>query len=165
MKKTSKDKKDKKTIDIAIMLILIALVIAMTAFTITRETANQEIILIEIYKSGGPNASTASMNHYYIYANTNIVEIRTSNSDGSISTISKNINQDLINNLKNTLDEYISKNPTINTGFNINERYTIEYNGASIVIPNPSVAELLGYDSNKYNFYNTVENFINSINN
>lgn len=165
MKKASKDKKNKKTIDIIIMIILVAIVIAMAAFTITRETANQEIILIEIYKSGGPNTSTASMNHYYIYANTNIVEIRTSNSDGSNTTVSKDVSQDLINNLKNALDEYISKNPTINAGFNINERYTIEYNGASIIIPNPSVAGLLGYDSNKYNFYNTIEDFINSINN
>lgn len=165
MKKAPKDKKNKKTIDMIIMIILVALVIAMVAFTITRETANQEIILIEIYKSGGPNTSTASINHYYIYANTNIVEIRTSNSDGSNTTVSKDVSQDLINNLKNALDEYISKNPTINAGFNINERYTIEYNGASIIIPNPSVAELLGYDSNKYNFYNTVDNFINNINN
>ena len=41
--------------------------------------------------------------------------------------------------LKNALDEYINRNPTGNTSFYINERYTIEYKGTTVTIPNPSV--------------------------
>lgn len=160
-----KKSKDKKTVDLVVILILIVLVLIMIVFTATRETANQEIILMEIYKSAGPNTSTASMNHYYIYQNTNTVKIRSSNPDGSNVISSKDISQDLIDNLKNALDEYISKNPTINTSFYINERYTIEYGGNSTIVPSPSVAGLLGYDSTQYTFYNTVEEFINNINN
>lgn len=160
-----KKSKDKKTVDLVVMLILIVLVLIMIVFTATRETANQEIILMEIYKSAGPNTSTASMNHYYLYQNTSTVKIRNSNPDGSNVISSKDISQDLIDNLKNALDEYIAKSPTINNGFYINERYTIEYDGKTIIVPNPSVAGLLGYDSTQYTFYNTVDNFINSINN
>lgn len=165
MKTNRKDKKDKKTIDFIIIIVLSLLVITMIIFTITRQTSNQQIILMEIYKCAGPETSTASMNHYYIYANTNTIEVRNANSDGSNTTVSKEIEQNLIDNLKSSLDEYTSKNPTINTSFYINERYTIEYNGKSIIVPNPSVANLLGYDQTEYAFYNTVENFINSINN
>lgn len=163
--KKSKNKKDKKLIDIIVMIILAVLVIAMSVFAATREASNQEIILMEIYKSAGPETSTTSMTHYYIYANTNTVEIRNSNPDGSNTSITKEISQDSINNLTIALNEYISQNPTINTSFYINERYTIEFNGKSITVPNPSVSTLLGYDSSEYVFYNTVEDFINNIDN
>lgn len=165
MKEKSKDKKDKKAIDGIILLILIIIIAVMATFTITRQTANQEIILMEIYKSAGPNTSTSSMEHYYIYENTNIIKIRNSNPDGSNTTTSKEISQDLIDDFKDSLDEYITQNPTINTVFYINERYTIEYNGKTTIVPNPSVAEILEYDSSEYTFYNTVENFINNIDN
>ncbi len=165
MKTDVKNKKDKKAIDFIIIIALSLLVIMMIIFTITRQTANQQIILMEIYKCAGPETSTSSMSHYYIYANTSTVEIRNSNSDGSNNTTSKEVEKSLIDNLKTALDEYISKNPTINTSFYINERYTIEYNGKSIIVPNPSVANLLGYDQTEYTFYNTVENFINSTSN
>lgn len=165
MEKNLKNKKDKKIIDMIIMLILAALVITMSVFAATRQASNQEIILMEIYKSAGPETSTASMNHYYIYSNTNVIEIRSSNPDGSNTTLTREISQDSIDNLANALDEYITQNPTINTSFYINERYTIEFNGKSITVPNPSVSSLLGYDSSEYVFYNTVDDFINSINN
>lgn len=165
MKKNTKDSNNKKAIDGIILLILIILVSIMLIFTITRETSNQEIILMEIYKCAGPNTSTDSMEHYYIYQNTNTIEIRNSNPDGSNSTISKDISQESIDNLQKSLDEYISQNPTINTSFYINERYTIEYNGNTITVPNPSVVSLLGFDPEEYIFYNEVESFINSINN
>lgn len=165
MKKNTKDSNNKKAIDGIILLILIILVSIMLIFTITRETSNQEIILMEIYKCAGPNTSTDSMEHYYIYQNTNTIEIQNSNSDGSNSTISKDISQESIDNLQKSLDEYISQNPTINTSFYINERYTIEYNGNTITVPNPSVVSLLGFDPEEYIFYNEVESFINSINN
>ncbi len=158
-------KKDRKKIDFIILIILILLVALMSIFTVTRQTSNQEIILMEIYKCAGPETSTASMTHYYIYANTNTIGIRNSNSDGSNNIISKDIEQSLINDLKTALEDYISKSPTINTSFYINERYTIEYNGKSIIVPNPSVAGLLGYDSAQYSFYNIVDDFINRINN
>lgn len=157
-------KKDRKAIDGIILIILICLVVAMTVFASTRETSNQEIILMEIYKSAGPETSTATMNHYYIYSNTNSVDIRISKSDGSHTTLSKTISKEVINNFENSLNQYISENPTINSSFYINERYTIEYNGNSIVVPNPTVSELLGFDSSKYTFYNTVDEFINNIN-
>ncbi len=160
-----KAKKEKKIIDLIILFILIALVFAITLFAITQETSNQKIVLIEIYKCAGPNISSSSMAHYYIYQNTNVVEIRNANSNGSNNIFSKTINQNLIDNFKNSLDEYIAKNPTINTGFHKNERYTIEYNGLSIIVPNPSVASSLGFDPNEYTFYSNVENFINTINN
>lgn len=163
MKTDRKDKKDKKAIDFIIIIILSLLVITMIIFTITRQTANQQIILMEIYKCAGPETSTASMSHYYIYANTNTIEVRNANSDGSNTIASKEIEQHLIGNLKSSLDEYISKNPTINTSFYINERYTIEYNGKSIIVPNPMVAGTLGFDSTQYEFYNTIDNFINII--
>lgn len=165
MEKEQKNKKDKKVIDVIVMLILAGLVIAMSVFAATREASNQEIILMEIYKSAGPETSTASMTHYYIYSNTNTVEIRSSNSDGSSTSVTKEVSQDSIDNLTTALNEYISQNPTINTSFYINERYTIEFNGKSIAVPNPSVSSLLGYDSSEYVFYNTVEDFINNINN
>lgn len=158
-------KKRNKIIDLLIILVLIILVIIMISFTFSRETSNQEILLMEIYKCAGPDISTDSMEHYYIYNNTNTIKIRNSNSDGSNNTTSKEINPDLINNFKNDLEKYISEHPTINTGFYINERYSIEYNGNTIIVPNPSVATLLGYDANEYIFYNTVEYFINNINN
>ena len=158
-------KKERKIIDLIIILILTAIVIAMIFFTLTRETGNQEIILMEIYKCAGPQTSTDTMEHYYIYQNTNIIKIRNSNNDGSNNITSKEVSQDLINTLQNNLDEYISQNPTMNTAFNINERYSIKYNGKTIIVPNPSVAAFLGYDSNEYNFYHTVENFINDVNN
>ena len=105
-----------------------------------------------------------------IYDNTNVVGIRNSNFDNSAGQASNNltrkeINQDLIDNFKIALEEYISKNLSINTGFYINERYTIEYNGKSVVVPNPTVAAALELDQNDYSFYNTVENFVNQINN
>lgn len=156
-------KKERKIIDLVIILILSTLVIAMISFTLTRETGNQEIILMEIYKCAGPESSTNSMEHYYIYQNTNTIKIRNSNSDGSNNTISKEVGQDLIDNLQSSLDEYINQNPTMNTGFNINERYTIEYKGKTVIVPNPSVAALLGYNSNEYTFYNIIENFLNNI--
>ena len=77
--------------------------------------------------------------------------------------IAKNINTDSIETFQKDLDRYISKNPTINTSFYINERYTIEYNGNTIIIPNPSVVSLLGFNPEEYTFYNEVETFINSI--
>ena len=162
--KNKKTKKEKKLIDLIVMLILAALVIAMSIFASTREASTQEIILMEIYKSAGPETSTASMTHYYIYANTNTVEIRNSNPDGTNTSQTKEISQDSITTLTNGLNEYISQNPTINTSFYINERYTIEFNGKSITVPNPSVSTLLGYDSSEYVFYNTVEAFINNLN-
>ena len=165
MKKDKTNKKDKKAIDGIILLVLVALVVAMAAFTMTRETSNQEIILMEIYKSAGPDTSTASMSHYYIYTNTNTVEIRTSNPDGSNTTVFKEISQNQIKDLTDALSQYISENPTINTSFYINERYTIEYNGKTIIVPSPSVSAALGFDSSEYTFYNTVANFINNINN
>lgn len=160
MEKKQKNKKDKRIIDVIVMLILAGLVISMSVFAATREASNQEIILMEIYKSSGPETSTASINHYYIYSNTNTVEIRSSN-----TSVTKKISQDSIAALTNSLNEYISQNPTINTAFYINERYTIEFNGTSITVPNPDVSTLLGYDSSKYYFYNIVEEFINTINN
>jgi len=163
--KTSKDKKGRRPIDIIIMLILAAIVIAMAIFTITRQTGNQEIILMEIYKSAGPDTSTAAMNHYYVYENTDYIGIRNANTDGSNNIITKEITRESIDNLKTALDKYISENPTINNGFYINESYTIEYNGKSIIVPNPSVAALLGYDASEYTFYNSVDSFINDINN
>lgn len=156
-------KKERKVTDLIIILILAAIVIVMICFTLTRETGNQEVILMEIYKCAGPQTSTDAMEHYYIYQNTNTIKIRNSNKDGSNATISREVTQDLINNLQNSLDEYISQNPTMNTGFNINERYAIEYNGKTIIVPNPSVATLLGYNANEYVFYNTVETFINKV--
>lgn len=157
-------KKEKKIIDIIVIFILASLVIAMSIFAATREASNQEIILMEIYKSAGPETSTASMNHYYIYSNTNTVEIRSSNSDGTNTITTKEISKDSIDNLTTKLNEYISQNATINTSFYINERYTIEFNGKSIIVPNPSVSTLLGYDSSEYIFYNTIDDFINNIN-
>lgn len=158
-------KKEKKIIDIIVIFILASLVIAMSIFAATREASNQEIILMEIYKSAGPETSTASMNHYYIYSNTNTVEIRSSNSDGTNTITTKEISKDSIDNLTTKLNEYISQNATINTSFYINERYTIEFNGKSIIVPNPSVSTLLGYYSSEYIFYNTIDDFINNINN
>ena len=158
-------KKRIKIIDLIIILVLAGIVISMFSFSLSRETGNQEIILMEIYKCAGPDTSTNSMEHYYIFENTSTVKIRNSNPDGSNSIIPKEFTQDVINNFQLALDEYIAKNVAINTGFYINERYTIEYNGKTVIVPNPSVANLLGYDSNEYIFYNTVENFINSINN
>ena len=164
-KNNNKDKKkNKKTIDMIILIVLASLVVIMAIFTITREAGNQEIILMEIYKSAGPDTSTASMNHYYIYSNTNTIKIRSS-SNGSNTTVAKEISQDSIDSFKNALDEYIGQNPYINTSFYTNERYTIEYNGATVIVPNPSVATALGYDSSPYSFYNTVESFINNIKN
>lgn len=161
--KDSKKKKDRKAIDGIILLILIILVSVMLVFTITRETSNQEIILMEIYKCAGPNTSTNSMAHYYLYGNSNTIKIRNSNPDGSNTTISKEVNKDLISKLQNDLDEYISQNPTINTSFYINERYTIEYNGSTVTVPNPAVVSLLGFDSQKYVFYNDIELFITNL--
>ena len=163
--KTKKDKKVTKPIDIIIMLILAAVVIAMAVFTTTRQTGNQEIILMEIYKSAGPDTSTAAMNHYYVYENTDYVGIRNGNEDGSNSIVTKEITPESIDNIKSALDKYISEHPTMNNVFYMNERYTIEYNGTSIIVPNPSVAALLGYDAPEYAFYNTVDSFINYINN
>jgi len=160
-----KNKKDKKIIDIIIFIVLAALVILMAIFTITRKTANQEIVLMEIYKCAGPNTSTASMSHYYVFSNTSTVKIRDSNSDGSITTVRKAINQDLIDNFKKALDEYISTNPSMNTSFYTNERYAIEYESKTIIVPNPTVANNLGFDGTEYTFYNTVENFINTMSN
>ena len=166
MKKNTKDSKrknDKKAIDGIIFLILILLVAIMLIFTLTRKTSNQEIILMEIYKCAGPDTSTNSMKHYYLFENSNTIKIRNSNPDGSNTTISKEINKELITNFKNALDEYINQNPTGNTSFYINERYTIEYKGTTVTIPNPSVVSLIGFDSEKYVFYNDVELFINNI--
>ena len=163
--KDSKKKKDRKTIDGIILLILIVLVSVILVFTMTRETSNQEIILMEIYKCAGPNTSTNSLEHYYIYENSTTIKIRNSNPDGSNNTISRDINIDSIAHFQKSLDTYISQNPTINTSFYINERYTIEYNGNTITVPNPSVVSLLGFDPEEYIFYNEVESFINSINN
>ena len=162
--KNKKDKKSLKPIDIIIMIILAALVISMAIFTTSRQTGNQEIILMEIYKSAGPDTSTASINHYYVYENTNYVRIRNSNVDGSNDIVTKEITQESINNLKDALDKYIGATPTINNSFYINERYTIKYNGKSIIVPNPSVATLLGFDASEYTFYNSVDSFINNIN-
>ena len=162
--KDSKKKKDKKAIDGIILLILIVLISVMLVFTMTRKTSNQEIILMEIYKCAGPDTSTDSMEHYYLYENINTIKIRNSNPDGSNSIISKDVNKDSIDNLQKALDAYISKNPTINTSFYINERYTIEYNGNTIIVPNPSIVSLLGFDPEEYIFYNEVETFINNIN-
>lgn len=159
----SKNNNSGKPIDGIILLILIVLVSIILIFTLTRETSNQEIILMEIYKCAGPNTSTNSMAHYYLYENNNTIKIRNSNPDGSNTTVSKEVNKDLITNLKNALDEYINQNPTINTSFYINERYTIEYNGNTVTVPNPSVVSLLGFDSEKYIFYNNIETFINNI--
>lgn len=150
-------------IDLIIILILSTIVIYMISFTLSRETGNQEMILMEIYKCAGPDTSTNLMEHLYIYKNTTNTTIRKSNPDGSNSTISKEIDKDLINNFQLALDEYIAKNAKMNSGFYINERYAIEYNGKTVIVPNPSVANLLGYDSNEYTFYNTVENFVNNI--
>ena len=155
-------KKGKKVIDVIIFSILFILVVVMAVFTTTLETSNQEILLMEIYKSGGTDTSSASMNHYYIYSNTTTIKIR-SFSDGSNTTVSKDISQNLIDDFKESLDEYITKNPYINSKFYTNERYTIEYGGTTVTVPNPSVATALGYDSSEYSFYNTVENFINTI--
>lgn len=163
--KDSKKKKDRKAIDGIVLLILIILVTIMLIFTMTRQTANQEIILMEIYKCAGPNTSTDSMEHYYIYQNTNTIKIRNANPDGSNSTISKDINQESIDSLQKSLDEYINQNPIINTNFYINERYTIEYNGNSIIVPNPSIVTTFECSPEDYTFYNEVELFMNSINN
>ena len=166
MKKNTKDSKkknDKKAIDGIILLILIVLVSIILIFTLTRETSNQEIILMEIYKCAGPNTSTNSMAHYYLYENSNTIKVRNSNPDGSNTTVSKEVNKDLITNLQNALDEYINKNPIINTSFYINERYTIEYNGSTVTVPNPAVVSLLGFDSQKYVFYNDIELFITNL--
>ena len=165
-----KNKREIKAHDFILAIILVIIVGTMVFFTSTRETGNQEIILMEIYKSAGPNTSTSNPNHYYIYGNTNVVGIRNSNFDNSAGQASNNltrkkINQDLIDNFKIALEDYIAKNLSINTGFYINERYTIEYNGKSVVVPNPIVANALGFDQNDYSFYNTVENFITQINN
>lgn len=161
--KDSKKKNDKKAIDGIILLILIVLVSIILIFTLTRETSNQEIILMEIYKCAGPNTSTNSMAHYYLYENSNTIKIRNSNPDGSNTTISKEVNKDLITNLQNALNEYINQNPIINTSFYINERYTIEYNGSTVTVPNPAVVSLLGFDSQKYVFYNDIELFITNL--
>jgi hypothetical protein len=161
--KDSKKKNDKKAIDGIILLILIVLVSIILIFTLTRETSNQEIILMEIYKCAGPNTSTNSMAHYYLYENSNTIKVRNSNPDGSNTTVSKEVNKDLITNLQNALDEYINQNPIINTSFYINERYTIEYNGSTVTVPNPAVVSLLGFDSQKYVFYNDIELFITNL--
>lgn len=173
MKNNIDKKKNKRKIKIHDIIIAVVLVIAiatMVFFTSTRETGNQEIVLMEIYKSAGPNTSTASPNHYYIYDNTNVVGIRNSNFDNSSGQASnsitkKEISQELIDNFKVSLEEYISKNFSINTGFYINERYTIEYNGKTLIVPNPDVAQTLQLDENNYSFYYIVENFISTINN
>ena len=149
--------------DLIITLILVILVIVMILFTASRNTGNQEILLMEVYKSAGPNTSTDSTEHYYIYSNTNIIKIRSSETSNAPQT--KEINQDLIDNFKQSLDEYISKNVSMNSVFNINEHYTIEYNGKIVVVPNPSVATLLGYNGNDYTFYHSIDNFINGIKN
>ena len=170
MRKDKANKRKIKVFDVIIFIILAALVATMVVFTSTRETGNQEIILMEIYKSAGPETSTSTPNHYYIYENTNVIGIRSSNFDNSSGQASNNvtkkeINQDLIDTLKNSLEEYIGKNLNINTGFYTNERYTIEYNGKTVTVPNPTVAAALGLDSNDYSFYNTVDSFINTIKN
>ena len=154
--------KGNKIVDIIVFIILLILVGFMVVFTITRGTDTQQTLLMEIYKSGGTESSN-SMNHYYIYSNnTNVVKIRNFNS-GSNVTVSKDIDQNLINNFKQSLDEYITQKPYINSDFYQNERYTIEYNGTSLAIPNPSVATALGYEASEYSFYNIVDNFINRI--
>lgn len=158
-------KNGRRPVDIISMVLLAVIVISMAIFTATRNTDSQEIILMEIYKSAGPDTSTAAMNHYYIYSNTNSVGIRNGNTDGSNNISSKEIEQNSIDDFKSALDTYINKNVTINTSFYINERYTIEYNGKTIIVPNPSVAQMLGFDSSEYSFYYTVDNFINLINN
>ena len=163
--KDSKKKKDRKAIDGIALLILIIIVTIMLVFTMTRQTSNQEIILMEIYKCAGPNTSTDSMEHYYIYQNTNTIKIRNANPDGSNSTISKDIKQESIDSLQKSLDEYIGQNPIINSNFYINERYTIEYNGNSIIVPNPSIVTTFDCNPNDYTFYNKIESFMNNINN
>ena len=100
-KEKSKNKKNIKISDVIILIVLISLVIMMAIFTTTRETGSEEIILMEIYKSAGPDTSTASPNHYYVYANTNVVGIRLSNFNNSPGQSSNNltkkqVNQDLI---------------------------------------------------------------------
>ena len=165
-----KNKKEKKLTDLIVMLILIALVITMIIFTITRKSANQKIMLMEIYKSSGPSTSTSAPYHYYIYKNTNTVEIRSSinnlsTGDSTNSFLEKEFDENLINSLKNSLDEYIKNRPTINADLNLNERYIIEYNGNTIVVPNPEVAYNLDYDGTQFEFYNIVENFINTVSN
>lgn len=155
--------KGNKIIDVIIFLFLLALVAVMVVFTLTRGTDKQQSILMEIYKSGGTNGSN-SMDHYYIYSNTNIIKIRNFNS-GTNAITTKEISQNLIDNFKQSLDEYITQKPYIHSNFYQNERYTIEYNGASLAIPNPSIATALGYDASEYSFYNIIDNFINSIKN
>ena len=160
----------RKPIDVIIMIVLATLVIAMAVFTVTRETANQEIILMEIYKSAGPDTSTSSPNHYYIYQNTNVIGIRSSNfnntSGKSTNNLTKKeINQDLIDNLKNSLEEYIRKNPSMNSNLYINERYTIEYDARTIIVPNPGIVINFDLEPEQYSFYYTVDTFINNIKN
>ena len=155
-------KKDKKMIDIIITVVLIALVVAMIVFTATTETSSQEVLSIELYKSG----DASSRNHYYIYKNTNTIKIRNFTSDGSNNAVRKEISQDLIDNFKNALEEYIAQKPTINSSFYMNERYTIEFEGSSIIVPDPEVVTNLGFDGTPFtSFYNTIEKFINDISN
>lgn len=165
-----KNKKERKKTDLIVMLILIALVIIMIIFTITRKSANQRIMLMEIYKSSGPSTSKSSPYFYYIYENTNTIEIHSSTHDLSTgnstnSSSEKELDQNLLNSLKNSLEEYIENRPTINADLNLNEKYIIEYNGNTIVVPNPEVARELGYDETQFIFYNVVENFINTVSN
>jgi len=147
-----------KKIDALVLLIVIAIISVIVIFTLTRQAANQETILMEIYKLAGPNSSTASPNHYYIYENSTNIEIRETN-----LFTRKEIDQTLIDNLKNSLETYIEQKPILNTDFNMNERYVIEYNGTTVVVPNPQVVNTLGHDGSQFTFYNTVENFINTI--
>lgn len=120
---------------------------------------------MEIYKSFNPESNTVATENYYIYENTNTINIKSSDSNGSFNTVSKNIDQKLINNFKEALDLYIKSATSLNTVFTLNERYTIKYNNTSLIVPNPSVATALGYDATQFSFYNTIEEFINNINN
>jgi len=165
-----KKKKENKTKDTIIFIVLVILVILMAIFTFSRETGNQEVILMQIYKLAGPDSSTATQKHYYIYENTNTIEIRQSTIDNSTgksinSNVEKEIDKNSIKSLETLLIEYINTKPSLNTAFDINERYIIEYNGTSIVVPNPEVANNLGYSNIAFDFYNDVENFINNIEN
>ena len=166
----SKKKKENKTKDTIIFIILLILVIIMVIFTFSREAGNQKVILMQIYKLAGPNSSTATQKHYYIYENINTIEIRQSTLDNSTgksvnSNVEKEISQNSITSLETLLNEYINTKPSLNTAFDINERYIIEYNGSTIVVPNPEVANNLGYSHTAFDFYNDVENFINNIEN
>ena len=163
-----KDKKKNKTIDLIILLTMVAIIIFGSVFAYFNFIPTDDVLFMEISRSDGPIAESYTDYLCSFYQNSDNIKVKitgfseSSNQSSNTETL-ENIDKNLIENFEKALIEYINQNVENNYIFSINDRYTIIYNNSTIIVPNPRTAERLGYEPSQYEFYNTVKSFLSNI--